>query len=290
MANNIKSQLFSGVFYTALAKYSGVVISLVVAGILARLLSPDDFGIVAVATVIIAFFNLLTDMGVSPAIVQHKSLTKDDLSDIFSFTVWTGIGISILFFASSWIIADYYQSDTLRILCQLLSVNLFFASATIVPGAMFYRNNVLVDTNTVMDVWSLNQFCLKTFDVLNLNPEVSSHTFRAINTFCVSKKKRILSVISVKTNQRNIAVFCLSCDASRMIECQRVSKLRCLFCDGNRPWSAVLKKLAILYVRMTDCPVSEEASCLAHASCLYHKSCDCTMDICLTYSRDSLVI
>ena len=140
MANNIKSQLFSGVFYTALAKYSGVLISLVVAGILARLLSPDDFGIVAVATVIIAFFNLLTDMGVSPAIVQHKSLTKDDLSDIFSFTVWTGIGISILFFASSWIIADYYQSDTLRILCQLLSVNLFFASATIVPGAMFYRN------------------------------------------------------------------------------------------------------------------------------------------------------
>ena len=140
MANNIKSQLFSGVFYTALAKYSGVLISLVVAGILARLLSPDDFGIVAVATVIIAFFNLLTDMGVSPAIVQHKSLTKDDLSDIFSFTVWTGIGISILFFAFSWIIADYYQSDTLRILCQLLSVNLFFASATIVPGAMFYRN------------------------------------------------------------------------------------------------------------------------------------------------------
>lgn len=60
MASNIKNQLFSGVFYTALAKYSGIVISLVIAGILARLLSPDDFGIVAVATVIIAFFSLLT--------------------------------------------------------------------------------------------------------------------------------------------------------------------------------------------------------------------------------------
>ena len=57
MASNIKNQLFSGVFYTALAKYSGIVISLVIAGILARLLSPDDFGIVAVATVIIAFFQ-----------------------------------------------------------------------------------------------------------------------------------------------------------------------------------------------------------------------------------------
>ena len=83
MASNIKNQLFSGVFYTALAKYSGIVISLVIAGILARLLSPDDFGIVAVATVIIAFFSLLTDMGISPAIIQHKSLTKDELSNYF---------------------------------------------------------------------------------------------------------------------------------------------------------------------------------------------------------------
>lgn len=56
MTNNIKQQLFSGVFYTAIAKYSGIIISLVVAGILARLLSPDDFGIVAIATVIISFF------------------------------------------------------------------------------------------------------------------------------------------------------------------------------------------------------------------------------------------
>ena len=135
MANNIKHQLFSGVFYTALAKYSGIIISLVVAGILARLLSPDDFGVVAIATVIIAFFNLFTDMGISPAIVQHKSLTKEELSDIFSFTVWTGIGISILFFAASWLIADYYESGILRTLCQLLSVNLFFASANIAGGA-----------------------------------------------------------------------------------------------------------------------------------------------------------
>lgn len=125
MVNNIKRQLFSGVFYTALAKYSGIVISLVVAGVLARLLTPDDFGVVAIASVIIAFFNLLTDMGVSPAIIQHKSLTKAELSDIFSFTVWTGIGISMLFFAASWLIADYYESDILRTLCQLLSINLF---------------------------------------------------------------------------------------------------------------------------------------------------------------------
>ena len=140
MASNLKQQLFSGVFYTALAKYSGIIISLVVAGVLARLLSPDDFGIVAIATVIIAFFGIFTDMGISPAIIQDKTLTEHELSDIFSFTLWMGIGLSVLFFAASWPIAAYYVSPILRILCQLLCVNLFFASANIVPNALFYKN------------------------------------------------------------------------------------------------------------------------------------------------------
>ena len=52
-----RKQLTSGVFYIAIAKYAGIVISLAVSGVLARLLSPSDFGIVAVATVIITFFS-----------------------------------------------------------------------------------------------------------------------------------------------------------------------------------------------------------------------------------------
>lgn len=137
---NIKQQMFSGVFYTALAKYSGIIVSLVVAGILSRLLSPDDFGVVAIATVIITFFGIFTDVGLSPAIVQHKELTKRDLSGIFVFTLWMGMFIALLFFGASWLIADYYHSPVLRTLCQLLSINLFFASANIVPNALFYKN------------------------------------------------------------------------------------------------------------------------------------------------------
>lgn len=140
MTSNVKKQLLSGVLYTALAKYSGIIVSLVIAGVLARLLTPNDFGIVAIATVIIAFFNLFTDMGISPAIIQNKSLTQKELSAIFSFTIWIGAGISLLFFAASWFIASYFESDILRTICQLLAINLFFASATIVPGALFYRN------------------------------------------------------------------------------------------------------------------------------------------------------
>lgn len=140
MLSLFKEQLVSGVFYTALEKYSSIIVSLVIMAILARLLGPADFGVVAVATVIITFFGLFTDMGISTAIVQNKTLTNNDISNIFSFTLWGGIVLAILFFSCSWLIGEYYKSNTLTIICQLLSFNLFTSSITIVPNALFYKN------------------------------------------------------------------------------------------------------------------------------------------------------
>jgi PST family polysaccharide transporter len=138
--NLIKKQLYTGIFYSAISKYTGMIISLIIAGILARIISPADFGVVAVATVIINFFGIFSDLGIAPAIVQNKELTDKDLSRIFSFTIWTGIVISILFFLSSWLIARYYNNHLLQPICQWLSINLFFASANIVPDSILLKN------------------------------------------------------------------------------------------------------------------------------------------------------
>ncbi len=139
ITSKIKSQLISGVLYTAIAKYSGLIISLIVTAILARLLTPDDFGIVAIATVFINFFELFTTIGFSSAIIQNKDLTEKDLSNIYSFTIWMGFVLSLLFFLSSWGIASYYGNDTLRSICQILSVNLFLSSVSMVPNTLFYK-------------------------------------------------------------------------------------------------------------------------------------------------------
>ena len=109
---SIKKELISGVLYTAISKYSGIIISLVVTGILARLIAPEEFGIVAIATVIISFFGIFSDLGIAPAIIQNKDLTGKDLNRIFSFTLWLGIMISILFFLCSWPISFFYKQKT----------------------------------------------------------------------------------------------------------------------------------------------------------------------------------
>ena len=137
---SLKHELLSGVFYIAIAKYSGIIISLAVAGVLARLIAPEDFGIVAIATVIISFFSIFSDLGISAAVIQNKTLDENDLSRIFSFTIWSGIILALLFFLCSWPISWYYRHDTiLLIICQMLSVNLFFASANIVPNALLFK-------------------------------------------------------------------------------------------------------------------------------------------------------
>ena len=138
--STLKQQILSGVFYTAIAKYSGIVISLGVTAVLARLLTPDDFGVVAIATVIIAFFELFTNIGISAAIIQYKELTRKSLEHIYGFTLWMGGILAILFCCLSWGIASYYDNETLRTVCQILSMSLFFSSAAIVPNTLFYRN------------------------------------------------------------------------------------------------------------------------------------------------------
>lgn len=137
--SSVKNELLSGVTYIAVAKYSGIFVQLVVTSLLARLLVPEDFGIVAIATVIIAFFNILSDIGIGPAIIQNKELGKEDLSNIFSFTVYIGVTMALVFFLLSYAVAAYYGNKTLVPVCQLLAIPIVFQCANIVPLNLHYK-------------------------------------------------------------------------------------------------------------------------------------------------------
>lgn len=129
-----------GVFYTAVAKYSGILISLIVTAILSRMLTPDDFGTIAVAMVFIAFFSILSDIGISTAIVQKKELNPQDLSSIFSLTLYFALVSAILFFVASSFISAGYGEPVLNNICRLLSIHLFFSIANIVPNGLLRKD------------------------------------------------------------------------------------------------------------------------------------------------------
>lgn len=137
---SFRQEMINGVFWSAVQKYSGLAIQLIVSAVLAHLISPGDFGVVAVATVLIAFFGMFADMGVGAAIVQRQDLTQKDWDAIFSFTIYAGGVLALLFFGSSRAIAGFYDNHTLVSICRLLSVNILFATVNIVPNALTNKN------------------------------------------------------------------------------------------------------------------------------------------------------
>ena len=133
---SIKSKLVIGVFWSAIEKYSSTAVALIVSAVLARLVSPEEFGIVSLASVMIAFFSIFTSMGIVPAIIQRNDLTSKNLDSIFTYTIILGTIVALLFFSCSWFIASFYNNVKLIYVCQLLSLNLFLSSINLVPNAL----------------------------------------------------------------------------------------------------------------------------------------------------------
>lgn len=137
--DSVKKDLARGILFTAIAKYSGIIVQLIVTAVLSRLLVPSDFGIVAIAMVFITFFNIFTDIGIGPAIIQNKDLTKGDLSHIFSLTCYIGLFCSLLFYCLSWTISAFYNNPRLIHICQLLSIPILLTSLDIVPNGLLLK-------------------------------------------------------------------------------------------------------------------------------------------------------
>ncbi|MFT8527757.1 MAG: oligosaccharide flippase family protein [Oenococcus sp.] len=79
----IKKQLRHGIFFTAIGQYAGVVSNFFISIVLSRILGPSVYGVLNIMLVLLPFFQLITSLGVGPAIVQNKELNDRDYSSLF---------------------------------------------------------------------------------------------------------------------------------------------------------------------------------------------------------------
>ena len=135
----LRKEFAQGVFWIGMAKYSGLLINLLVTAILARHVTPSSFGTIAVATVILYFLQIFGDLGIGPAIIQYRELSKKQIYSIFTFSFYLGIILALVFFSLSSIIADFYEDSKLTTICRILSINLFFYAINVVPNGLMSR-------------------------------------------------------------------------------------------------------------------------------------------------------
>ncbi len=126
------------------AKYSVVVIQLLYSAILARILTPKDYGIVSVINVFVVFFTILADLGIGSAIIQRHDLRNDDLNNIYSFSFVLGFGLAIVFAFISVPVSYFYGDKVYLKVGPLLATAVFFNTLNTVPNGLLLKGKKFV--------------------------------------------------------------------------------------------------------------------------------------------------
>lgn len=140
--NNKVYSIKRAAMINAIGKYSKIILNILTEVVLARLLTPHDYGIVAIVTVFTTFFSIFADMGLGTAVVQRKNLTQCDFDNLYTFTVYAGIFLAGIFFVFSYGIAIFYRNHVYIKIGHLLSISLFFDTLNMIPNGIMNRNKM----------------------------------------------------------------------------------------------------------------------------------------------------
>lgn len=90
--------------------------------VLARLLAPEDYGLMAMVAVVLGFATVFTDLGLNSAYVQRQEVTPEQRSSLFWLNIAMGTGLTLLVFSSSTLIAKFFGDARLTPLLMFASI------------------------------------------------------------------------------------------------------------------------------------------------------------------------
>ncbi|ACU06802.1 Lipopolysaccharide biosynthesis protein wzxC [Flavobacteriaceae bacterium 3519-10] len=119
---SLKKQAISGMLWTFAQQFSVQGISFVVSIILARLLLPAEFGLIAMISVFVGLANALISSGMTQSLVRTEILDDDDFSTVFYFNLGVSILMYALIYALAPFIADFYRQELLVNILRVYSI------------------------------------------------------------------------------------------------------------------------------------------------------------------------
>lgn len=136
---SIRTRSIKAAAWSAVQSVGGKLVELIVFTLLARLLLPADWGLVAMASVFIAFFRLFIEQGLDLALVQREDLEPAHLNTAFMINVIMGLVLMLLVMLGAGLIASVYDQPELVPVIRWLSVTLLLGSLASVQVAILKR-------------------------------------------------------------------------------------------------------------------------------------------------------
>ncbi len=130
---NSNRKILKNTFWLASFKFTSQLFSWIVTVIIARLLVPEDYGLMSLATIITGYAEIFNELGLGAAIIQNQRINYKDLSSIF----WFSMLISMLFFLFCFVAAPItsilFKEPRIISLTQSVSVIFLLSGLQIVP-------------------------------------------------------------------------------------------------------------------------------------------------------------
>ena len=127
MASGLKQKAASGMVWTSMQKFIGMGLSFISGIILARLLTPEDYGCIGMLSIFMLIANTFVDGGFASALIQKKRPKQEDYSTIFFFNLGMSLLMYIILFLAAPFIARFYKmpllSSVLRVQGLVLIIN-----------------------------------------------------------------------------------------------------------------------------------------------------------------------
>lgn len=134
---SIKEKTISGVKWSAIERFSTQGVTFLLGLILARLLSPSDFGVVGMLTIFFSISQTFIDSGFSNALIRKIDRTEQDFSTVFYFNIVVGVLCYFVLFFLAPYIAEFYRMPILTSVTRVLALTMFLNSLIVVQVALF---------------------------------------------------------------------------------------------------------------------------------------------------------
>ena len=139
MAQQLRDKVASGVAWSAAEKVGSMLLQMVVSIVVARLLVPEDFGVLAILTFFTALMAVVVDSGFSQTLIRKSDPTNDDYKSVFIFNIAVSVALYIIMVLASPAIASYYELPIIRRIAPVLLLLLPLNALCVIQNTIFAR-------------------------------------------------------------------------------------------------------------------------------------------------------
>lgn len=137
---SLKSQTKRGLYWSAAKNIANRGVQFIFGLIMARLLSPDAYGVIGIIMVFTGIIGIFIDCGFSEALIRKPNRTQVDFSTEFFFNIGVGLFCYLILFIAAPYIADFYDMPILLPTIRVVALGIIINSLCVVQGAQFAIN------------------------------------------------------------------------------------------------------------------------------------------------------